>query len=139
MGFHRERSANQIAPPASFPLRGNSISHDVAEVTSSSGDRQLMLGYITTSRQASIQAGGRRRRESQGTGQLMGTPHVATHDRTCAGNHPVADRKHAAGMSQQVEKGKGGGDSTHPASYSSVLHFQEQLSPLRLQKKRKKT
>lgn len=42
----------------------------------------------------------------------MGTPHVATHDRTCAGNPPVVDRKHAAGMSQQVEKRKGGGFHT---------------------------
>lgn len=70
----------------------------------------------------------------------MGTPHVATHDGTCAGNPPVVDRKHGWNESAGGEgEGGEGGDSTHPASYSSVLHFQEQVSPLRSQKKRKKT
>lgn len=69
---------NQNAPPTSLP-----------KPWAPPAIWQPMLSYITTSRQASIQVGRRQRRDSQGTGPLMGSPHVATHDRTCAGNPPV--------------------------------------------------
>lgn len=68
----------------------------------------------------------------------MGTPHVATHDRTCAGNPPVVDCKHTAGMSQQVEKGKGGGiPHILPASLLCFTFRNNSLHCARKKKKKK--
>lgn len=90
-----------------------------------------MLSYITTSRQAGIQVGRRQRGDRQGTGALMGTPHAAAHDGTCAGNPPGVDRKRTAGLWEQVDSE---GVEFHTCGQLSP-ELQEQLSPLRLLKK----
>lgn len=126
-GIHRERSAklNQNAPPTPLPKpRAPPATDNWCSVTSQ---------RLARPASKPAEGGGEAAKERDCWWERHMSPHMIGHVRETLPLQTRGWNESAGGQGEGEEKGRV--DSTHPASVSSELHFQEQISPLRLLKK----